>query len=152
VFRKLDAVAPSPARLLPEPLSEREWQFADAGRDADPTLFFPAAGERGSRRAAREATAKAICRRCPSLPTVGRRHPAPPPVGLPNGQRVRRTLPPHRRQPRRRRLPSDVDEMARERGEDGGEVVGVGREPGRVGGEQGVHIVAAELPGPPING
>jgi WhiB family transcriptional regulator, redox-sensing transcriptional regulator len=51
---------------LPGPvLEEWEWQFADAGRDADPTLFFPADGERGSRRAAREVTAKAICRRCP---------------------------------------------------------------------------------------
>ena len=51
---------------LPGPiLEEWEWQFADAGRDADPTLFFLADGERGCRRAAREVTAKATCRRCP---------------------------------------------------------------------------------------
>jgi len=38
---------------------------AAACRDADPGLFFPAEGERGSARARRVAKAKAVCASCP---------------------------------------------------------------------------------------
>ena len=54
----------NPGQLSGPILEEWEWQFAGACRGADVTLFFPD-NERGSRRAAREAAAKAICRRCP---------------------------------------------------------------------------------------
>jgi WhiB family redox-sensing transcriptional regulator len=50
----------------PGPIVEQwEWQLAAACREADPDLFFPPDSERGPRRVAREATAKAICQRCP---------------------------------------------------------------------------------------
>ena len=42
-----------------------DWQRTGACRDADPDLFFPPDSGRGPRRAAREAAAKAVCRRCP---------------------------------------------------------------------------------------
>ena len=43
---------------------QSDWQLAAACRNADPDLFFPLDSERGPRRAAREAAAKAICQRC----------------------------------------------------------------------------------------
>jgi WhiB family transcriptional regulator, redox-sensing transcriptional regulator len=58
----------NPGRL-PAPVSERwGWQLAAACRGADPALFFPLDSERGPHRAAREAAAKAVCRRCPVRP------------------------------------------------------------------------------------
>ena len=51
----------NPGRLPAPILEDWNWQFAGACRDADPALFFPTDSERGPRRAAREAAAKAIC-------------------------------------------------------------------------------------------
>jgi len=55
----------NPGRLPAPILEDWNWQFAGACRDADPALFFPTDSERGPRRAAREAAAKAVCRHCP---------------------------------------------------------------------------------------
>ena len=53
---------------LPAPqLGIWEWQLSGACRRYDPSLFFHPEGERGPRRASREATAKAICATCPVL-------------------------------------------------------------------------------------
>lgn len=53
---------------LPAPqLEVWEWQQQGACRAYDPSLFFHPEGERGPRRANREATAKAICATCPVL-------------------------------------------------------------------------------------
>lgn len=56
---------PNPGRLPGPILEEWDWQRTGACRDADPDLFFPPDSGRGPRRAAREAAAKAVCRRCP---------------------------------------------------------------------------------------
>lgn len=51
---------------LPMPLEEiYEWQYAGACRDVDPETFFSPDAERGPRRTAREAEAKALCSGCP---------------------------------------------------------------------------------------
>ena len=51
---------------LPVPVSENwEWQLLGACRGVDSELFFHPEGERGPRRANREAAAKAVCRTCP---------------------------------------------------------------------------------------
>jgi WhiB family redox-sensing transcriptional regulator len=53
---------------LPSPQSEVwEWQLQGACRTLDPSLFFHPEGERGPRRAQREAAAKSVCRTCPVL-------------------------------------------------------------------------------------
>jgi WhiB family redox-sensing transcriptional regulator len=53
---------------LPAPqLEVWEWQQRGACRAHDPALFFHPEGERGPRRAAREAAAKAVCATCPVL-------------------------------------------------------------------------------------
>jgi WhiB family redox-sensing transcriptional regulator len=53
---------------LPAPTLEVwEWQAQGACRGLDTQLFFHPEGERGPRRAHREATAKAICATCPVL-------------------------------------------------------------------------------------
>ena len=53
---------------LPAPVSQTwEWQMDGSCRSAEPTLFFHPEGERGPRRARREAAAKAICASCPVL-------------------------------------------------------------------------------------
>ncbi len=55
---------------LPAPqLEVWEWQLSGACRSQDPSLFFHPEGERGPRRANREATAKAVCATCPVLLT-----------------------------------------------------------------------------------
>lgn len=55
-------------RWLPGPIIEKwEWQLQGACRDLDTALFFHPEGERGPRREAREAAAKAICRQCPVM-------------------------------------------------------------------------------------
>jgi WhiB family transcriptional regulator, redox-sensing transcriptional regulator len=55
-------------RWLPGPIIDKwEWQLQGACRDEDTALFFHPEGERGPRREAREAAAKAICARCPVL-------------------------------------------------------------------------------------
>ena len=56
---------PNPGRRPGPILEEWDWQRTGACRDADPDLFFPPDSERGPRRAAREAAAKAVCQRCP---------------------------------------------------------------------------------------
>jgi WhiB family redox-sensing transcriptional regulator len=43
------------------------WQLRGACRQTDSAVFFEAEGERAGARAARAATAKAICRECPVL-------------------------------------------------------------------------------------
>jgi WhiB family redox-sensing transcriptional regulator len=51
---------------LPVPVSENwEWQLLGSCRGVDSELFFHPEGERGPRRANREAAAKAVCRTCP---------------------------------------------------------------------------------------
>jgi WhiB family redox-sensing transcriptional regulator len=53
---------------LPAPqLEVWEWQLQGACRSSDPSLFFHPEGERGPRRAGREAAAKAVCATCPVL-------------------------------------------------------------------------------------
>ena len=53
---------------LPAPqLEVWEWQQQGACRGSDTELFFHPEGERGPRRARREAAAKAICATCPVL-------------------------------------------------------------------------------------
>jgi WhiB family redox-sensing transcriptional regulator len=51
---------------LPTPIQESyEWQYAAACRGVDPETFFSPDAERGPRRRAREAAAKALCAVCP---------------------------------------------------------------------------------------
>lgn len=51
---------------LPMPLQDvYEWQYDGACRGADPETFFSPDAERGPRRRAREAAAKALCAVCP---------------------------------------------------------------------------------------
>ena len=53
---------------LPGPQAEKwEWQLLGACRAYDSDLFFHPEGERGPRRANREAAAKAVCAGCPVL-------------------------------------------------------------------------------------
>ena len=53
---------------LPGPQSDLwEWQLHGACRGKDTELFFHPEGERGPRRANREASAKAVCASCPVL-------------------------------------------------------------------------------------
>ncbi len=53
---------------LPAPqLEVWEWQQQGACRGHDTELFFHPEGERGPRRANREAAAKAVCATCPVL-------------------------------------------------------------------------------------
>jgi WhiB family redox-sensing transcriptional regulator len=53
---------------LPGPLSDHwDWQLRGACRGRDADLFFHPEGERGPRRAGREAAAKAVCAGCPVL-------------------------------------------------------------------------------------
>jgi WhiB family redox-sensing transcriptional regulator len=53
---------------LPVPLIENwEWQLHGACRSEDTELFFHPEGERGPRRSGRQASAKAVCARCPVL-------------------------------------------------------------------------------------
>ena len=51
---------------LPMPIQETyEWQYQGACRGVDPETFFSPDAERGPRRRAREAAAKALCAVCP---------------------------------------------------------------------------------------
>lgn len=51
---------------LPMPLQDvYEWQYEGACRTTDPETFFSPESERGPRRRAREARAKALCAVCP---------------------------------------------------------------------------------------
>lgn len=51
---------------LPMPIQESyEWQYDGACSAVDPETFFSPEYERGPRRRAREAAAKALCARCP---------------------------------------------------------------------------------------
>ena len=43
------------------------WQDHAACREADPSLFFAAEGERGHSRTRREEAARSYCRRCPVI-------------------------------------------------------------------------------------
>lgn len=53
---------------LPGPIADIwDWQLEGACRQADPDLFFHPEGERGPRKAARDAAAKAVCATCPVL-------------------------------------------------------------------------------------
>jgi WhiB family redox-sensing transcriptional regulator len=53
-------------RRLPGPTVDKwEWQVLGACRSEDSEMFFHPETERGTRRRAREAAAKAVCRRCP---------------------------------------------------------------------------------------
>ncbi len=53
---------------LPGPIADIwDWQLQGACRGADPDLFFHPEGERGPRKYARDAAAKAICATCPVL-------------------------------------------------------------------------------------
>ncbi len=53
---------------LPAPSSEIwEWQLHGVCRGMDSEVFFHPEGERGPRRARREANAKALCATCPVL-------------------------------------------------------------------------------------
>ena len=55
-------------RRLPAPTVEKwEWQMKGSCRGVDSELFFHPEGERGPRRARREASAKAVCATCPVL-------------------------------------------------------------------------------------
>ncbi len=49
-----------------------DWQLAAACRGEDSDLFFHPEGERGVARSAREAAAKAVCRRCPVISVCAR--------------------------------------------------------------------------------
>lgn len=56
----------STVRRLPGPVAESwDWQRRGACRGRDSGQFFHPDGERGSSRARREASAKAVCARCP---------------------------------------------------------------------------------------
>ncbi len=51
---------------LPKPLQDSyEWQYDAACIGADESVFFSPEAERGPRRRAREAIAKAMCAECP---------------------------------------------------------------------------------------
>ena len=53
---------------LPRPVaSEWEWQYQGACRALPTEMFFHPDGERGPRRANREAAAKAVCATCPVI-------------------------------------------------------------------------------------
>lgn len=53
---------------LPRPVaSEWEWQFQGACQTLPTEMFFHPDGERGPRRANREAAAKVICASCPVI-------------------------------------------------------------------------------------
>jgi len=53
-------------RRLPGPIADLwDWQLQGRCRGGDSTRFFHPDGERGPRRARREAEAKAVCRACP---------------------------------------------------------------------------------------
>ena len=53
---------------LPRPVaSEWEWQYQGACQELPTEMFFHPDGERGPRRANREATAKAVCATCPVI-------------------------------------------------------------------------------------
>lgn len=53
---------------LPGPVADLwSWQMHAACREVDDSLFFHPEGERGPRRRARDAAAKAICASCPVL-------------------------------------------------------------------------------------
>jgi len=53
---------------LPMPIQETyEWQYDGACREVDPETFFSPDAERGPRRRAREAAAKALCNVCPVI-------------------------------------------------------------------------------------
>lgn len=53
---------------LPMPIQETyEWQYSGACREVDPETFFSPDAERGPRRRAREAAAKALCAVCPVI-------------------------------------------------------------------------------------
>ena len=53
---------------LPMPLQEvYEWRYQGACRQFDPDVFFSPEAERGPRRYAREAAAKAVCATCPVI-------------------------------------------------------------------------------------
>jgi WhiB family redox-sensing transcriptional regulator len=55
-------------RHLPGPTSDVwEWQLHGACRGLDTEQFFHPDNERGPRRVAREAAAKAVCARCPVI-------------------------------------------------------------------------------------
>jgi len=55
-------------RHLPGPASDHwDWQLDAACRGGDTEQFFHPENERGPRRAAREAAAKAICAQCPVI-------------------------------------------------------------------------------------
>jgi WhiB family redox-sensing transcriptional regulator len=55
-------------RHLPGPRPDLwEWQLDAACRELDTEMFFHPENERGPRRAAREAAAKAVCARCPVM-------------------------------------------------------------------------------------
>jgi WhiB family redox-sensing transcriptional regulator len=55
------------SRLPGASVDKWEWQLLGACRGEASELFFHPENTRGSKRAAREATAKAICARCPVL-------------------------------------------------------------------------------------
>ncbi|AWB91887.1 WhiB family transcriptional regulator [Aeromicrobium chenweiae] len=51
---------------LPMPIQETyEWQYEGACNGVDPEVFFSPDAERGPRRRARDAAAKAVCAVCP---------------------------------------------------------------------------------------
>ncbi|MEJ0014232.1 MAG: WhiB family transcriptional regulator [Actinomycetota bacterium] len=53
---------------LPRPVaSVWEWQYQGACRDLPTEMFFHPDGERGPRRANRDAAAKAVCATCPVI-------------------------------------------------------------------------------------
>ena len=55
-------------RRLPPPVVEHwEWQLQGACRGSDAAVFFHPEGERGPRKLAREAAAKAVCAECPVI-------------------------------------------------------------------------------------
>ena len=55
-------------RHQPGPLVENwDWQLRGLCRGTGSDLFFHPENERGPRRAAREAAAKAVCRQCPVM-------------------------------------------------------------------------------------
>lgn len=59
---------------LPGPIADIwEWQLEGSCRAFDPDMFFHPEGERGPRKAGRDAAAKAVCMACPVLAQC-RRH------------------------------------------------------------------------------
>jgi WhiB family redox-sensing transcriptional regulator len=55
-------------RRLPGQLTDHwDWQVVGACRNVDSTVFFHPHGERGAPRSTRDATAKALCARCPVI-------------------------------------------------------------------------------------